>query len=250
MNTSFERVFRNFYSTARLGARGLPGDDESFRPNDGGGPFGFDITMALQVDYLINSLECDALIETGCYLGDTTTYLANTYPKLHLISCDIDSRYVDFTRQRLRGREHAQVYATSSPEVVALACERFARPFFYLDAHWGDPWPLRDELRAIVRGIVCIHDFNIERPGYAYDSYKGVPCDSKILGSIGAKQYWIGAPYAHYPFPCLQVGRRAGRAFLVVGLDSAPLEKSPWFEHRMVDESMVTPLGPPREERE
>lgn len=55
-----------FYRTERLGAVRLP---------DGGGPFGFDITVALIVDDLIAAYAWGAIVETGCFLGDITSYL-------------------------------------------------------------------------------------------------------------------------------------------------------------------------------
>ena len=42
---SAENVYKNFYRIRRLGAAEL---------SDGGGPFGFDITTALEFDYLID----------------------------------------------------------------------------------------------------------------------------------------------------------------------------------------------------
>jgi hypothetical protein len=52
-----------FYRTGRAGAQRL---------SDGGGPFGFDIAVALMVDELIREYDCDAVAETGCFAGDTT----------------------------------------------------------------------------------------------------------------------------------------------------------------------------------
>ena len=60
-----------FYRTWRAGACRLP---------DGGGPFGFDIAVALLADELITGYGCDAIAETGCFLGDTTAYPARRYP--------------------------------------------------------------------------------------------------------------------------------------------------------------------------
>jgi hypothetical protein len=52
--------------------------------------------------------------------------------------------------------------------------------FFYLDAHWGEYWPLRDEIKQIVklpRFVISIDDFKV--PGhrnFRYDSYGGKDC--------------------------------------------------------------------------
>lgn len=52
--------------------------------------------------------------------------------------------------------------------------------FFYLDAHWGEYWPLRDEIKQILRlsrFVISIDDFKV--PGhreFGYDSYGGKDC--------------------------------------------------------------------------
>lgn len=69
----------------------------------------------------------------------------------------------------------------SSPMVMAalLACGRFEGPFlFYLDAHGGDYWPLRDELK-VVAGLwladscIIIHDCQVPGKPFGFDSYNG-----------------------------------------------------------------------------
>ena len=83
---SAENVYKHFYRTLRLSATEL---------SDGGGPFGFDITTALEFDYLIERYQCDAVIETGSNMGDTTEYLARAYPHLTSVTCDVVDRDVD-----------------------------------------------------------------------------------------------------------------------------------------------------------
>ena len=70
---SSDNVYRHFYRIMRPGASEL---------SDGGGPFGFDITTALEFDFLIERYGCDAVIEAGCNVGDTTEYLARAYRRL------------------------------------------------------------------------------------------------------------------------------------------------------------------------
>ena len=70
------QILQNFYTTDRLNLGMI----------DDGGPFGFDIHFALEVDYLINAYECDAFIETGTNAGDTTDYLSKMYPNISIFS--------------------------------------------------------------------------------------------------------------------------------------------------------------------
>lgn len=47
--------------------------------------------------------------------------------------------------------------------------------FFYLDAHWGEDLPLRDELEIIFskwkRPIVMVDDFQVPNSDYGFDDY-------------------------------------------------------------------------------
>jgi hypothetical protein len=60
-----------------------------------------------------------------------------------------------------------------------MADESFRRKdiFFYLDAHWGEDLPLREEIEIIFgncpRAVVMVDDFKVpDDDGYRYDSYK------------------------------------------------------------------------------
>lgn len=206
---SSEEVYRQFYRVGRLGAREL---------SDGGGPFGFDITTALEVDWLIERYDCDAVIETGCNAGDTTAYLCRRYPTLAVISCDIKPEYASGTKRRLAGRTNAIVEEADSPDLIARYAGDFRCPFFYLDAHWYEDWPLERELSLIERGIVMVDDFDIGYPGFGFDEYNGVRCGPEMLVRFRDKipRYYTNNPGAFYEFPCLQNGRRGGKAYFPV----------------------------------
>jgi len=88
-----QMILSEFYTTVRAGC---------VRLSDGGGPFGFDIHVALNIDYLINAYNCDAIIETGCFLGDTTEYFSKMYPNIPVYSVDIDPNFTRFTRERTK----------------------------------------------------------------------------------------------------------------------------------------------------
>jgi hypothetical protein len=215
-------TFGAFYRVERAGAGRL---------SDGGGPFGFDITLALLVDDLLVRFSCDAVAETGCFVGDTTVYLARRYPDLPVVSCDVEAGHAAFARHRLAGETNASVACVDSPTMVANVCAEYERPLFYLDAHWGSDWPLARELDAIKAGIAVIHDFDIGHPRFAFDSYGGIACGPAFLAGItpSPERYFTPDPHADHPLPCLQVGRRAGVGVVVIGLDAGPLEGHPYL---------------------
>ena len=194
-----------FYRTGRAGAQRL---------SDGGGPFGFDIAVALMVDELIREYGCDAVAETGCFAGDTTFYLARRYPALPVYSCDTDRACAAFTARRLAGCPNAEVTCEDSPVMLARVAARHARPLAFLDAHWGADWPLIAELDIVTAaaGIAVIHDFDIGHDRFSYDTYGGVPCGPLLLPRMASPPAWYYTldPAAALPVPCLQTGRRAG----------------------------------------
>ena len=157
----------------RDGAAGDRPDGEragARRLSDGGGPFGFDIAVALLADEIIGSYECDAIAETGCFLGDTAAYLARRYPDLPVYTCDIDPGYSAFTTRRLAGCPNITVSCEDSPEMLARVSTKHKRPLAYLDAHWGEHWPLLAELDALSNGIALIHDFDIGHERFSFDT--------------------------------------------------------------------------------
>jgi hypothetical protein len=217
-------ILQEFYSTARAGQTRL---------SDGGGPFGFDITIALIADALIRGYHCDAICETGCHMGDTTSYLARAYPDLPIYTCDTDASAAAFTRRRVAGHGNVCVRLEDSPALVAQVCGDYERPLFYLDAHWRRPWPLRGELTAVQHGagVVMVDDFDIGHPRFAFDEYDGIRCGADVLAGLPTPitSYWTNDPDADYPLPCLQVGRRSGVAVLPIGLGHGPLDQCPYL---------------------
>jgi hypothetical protein len=143
----FDLTVNVFYRTGRAGAQRL---------SDGGGPFGFDIAVALMVDELIREYDCDAVAETGCFAGDTTFYLARRYLGLPVYSCDTNRECALFTARRLAGCPNTEVTCEDSPGMLARAASRHARPLFFLDAHWGKDWPRSGNARSRISAISCV----------------------------------------------------------------------------------------------
>lgn len=228
-----QRTFEVFYRVPRVG---------QIRLSDGGGPFGFDIHLALLVDELIGTLGCDAICETGCFVGDTTYYLAARYPGLPVHSCDVDPRHVAVTRRRLAPHGNATVTCRDSPQLVAEVLGRRTRPLFFLDAHWGAQWPLEQELELLAArvrsggAVAVVHDFDIGHPRFSYDSYDGRDCGPGLLAGLAhpPQVYFAPRPDGPWPLPCLQTGRRAGAAVIAFGLDDTPLRDHPLLDVRTV----------------
>jgi hypothetical protein len=222
---SLERVYDRFYRIPRAGAAEL---------SDGGGPFGFDIHAAIAFDFLVERYDCDAIIETGCNHGDTTHFLAECYPHLAILTCDVVGRYVDFVRERMGRYPGVTVDLCDSADLVKAVQGQFRRPIYFLDAHWYEEWPLARELESIQRGVVVVDDFDIGNPRYGYDEYKGVRCGPDMLRKHAERipVFYVNNPGAPFEYPCLQTGRLGGRAYFQVDLGIDYLRGSRYFTPR------------------
>jgi hypothetical protein len=231
-----DRTVAVFYRTARAGASRLA---------DGGGPFGFDIAIALLADQVITAYQCQAIAETGCFLGDTASYLARRYPQLPVYTCDTEPGFARFTAHRLAGCPNLTISCEDSPAMLARVSARHDRVFAFLDAHWADRWPLIPELDTLTSAVAMIHDFDIGHERFSYDTYSGIVCGPAVLAAMSdpPDRYFTFDPAATLPVPCLQTGRRAGVAVLAIGLGTGPLENSPYLASR----SLAGTAGPARE---
>ncbi len=224
MNEIIQKIYNNFYTTPRF----------SVGMSDGGGPFGFDIHFAIEVDYLINMYNCDAIFETGTNSGDTTEYLSKMYPEKSIITSEINKEIFNIAKRRLEGRDNIILNNESSEIILERYKDKFSLPFYYLDAHWYDYWPLKDELNSITRGVVCVSDFvlgeNKDGIYYAGDHYDGVVLDHKFLLNAGIDTtiYVNNHNGLHnYPLPCLQQVRRNGRAYFCKNVDDTFFKDNP-----------------------
>ncbi|MFJ4623630.1 hypothetical protein [Streptomyces sp. NPDC088812] len=222
-DSAVTQLLRAFYGTGRAG--GLD------RLAGGGGPLGFDVTTALQVQVLVSLYGCDGVVESGCHLGDSTEYFARAYPHLPVRACDIDPARSAFAGDRLAGFPHAQVRHGDSAELLPGLLAGMRRPLVFLDAHWGPGWPLSAELTALRTAVGVIDDFEIGHPRFGYDTYDGQVCGPQLVADTlpGLERMFVGHVEADYPLPCLQTDRRSGTGFLLLGLDDSPLAGHPWF---------------------
>jgi hypothetical protein len=201
-----------FYRTPRAG---------QVRLSDGGGPFGFDIGKALIVDYLLAAYGCDAVAETGCFLGDTTWFLGSCYPDLPVVACDFDPQAAFFTTSQTASLANVGVSCRDAVELVEQVTGAFARPLLYLDAHWGQRWPLHEELASARQGVVVIDDFDIGHPRFGFDVYDDLVCGPDLLARLPdpPPEFWVNDPDA--VSPPVSADRPASSAPWPPGTDSA-----------------------------
>lgn len=144
-------------------------------------------------------------IETGTCLGYTTDFLCDNYEKVHTI--EINENYLNFAlKNRLNKRDNVLVYIGSSADTLLKMIKDLPEQeniFIFLDAHWGQHCPLKDELRQIkesgIKPVIAIHDFLVpNKPNLGFDSINGQPFTYEwlkndfdaIYGETGYEYYY------------------------------------------------------------
>ncbi|MFC3230175.1 hypothetical protein ACFOGJ_23195 [Marinibaculum pumilum] len=117
--------------------------------------------------------------------------LPNT--RFSLFSIENNAHYADRSRRLFASNPNiAIVEGSSEAELKRLLAEGVIHDrdpwFFYLDAHWGEYWPLRDEIATILtlpQCIVVVDDFEVPgQPKWGFDMYQGVPCNMAVIADL------------------------------------------------------------------
>jgi hypothetical protein len=128
---------------------------------------------------IIGAVGVTGIVETGTHRGITTQFLWNLTGG-PVCSAESNPRLHRFAKRRLGGYEGVNLHLGDSSSLLRklAADDTFPkdRVFFYLDAHWGDELPLREELEIVRRNwadpVVMIDDFEVPGdPGYGFDDY-------------------------------------------------------------------------------
>jgi len=151
--------------------------------NGVGGPFNNQKIRRSIFEDIFKSYEPDYIIETGTFRAITTSYFASLEPTTSVISSEISDRYHRFSSLRMRNVNNVNLIKEDSramlhglvknnTDILSKKC------FFYLDAHWYNDLPLREEFEIITQHwnnfIIMVDDFEV--PGdssYTYDDYGG-----------------------------------------------------------------------------
>lgn len=118
------------------------------------------------------------IVETGTFRANTTAWFATF--GLPVITVEINPRYFGYARARMRIHANVALHEGHSIDflqsIIAGPIDRMAPTLFYLDAHWLDDLPLREEIELIVanfsRAVIVVDDFEVpDDPGYGFDDY-------------------------------------------------------------------------------
>ena len=129
-------------------------------------------------------------IETGTSDG-YSTYLLQPYFK-QIDTIEIVPETYELARQTLKQYPNIRQHLGNSPEVLDKIITPGQSDFIiFLDAHWDEYWPIKDELKVLAKNEVTvpiiIHDFfvpDFKNPyvaKYSYDAYKGHPLNNDYI---------------------------------------------------------------------
>jgi len=174
-------------SAVCLPAAGLKSGEDAARADESSLMFNRDLYLVEQVRVYHARHGFACALETGTHKAETTVGLARMFPKVYTVEVDIN--YFLASKAALLGCANVVARMGNSPEVIREILPELEYPLFaYLDAHWYDYWPLRDELMLLLSvrrpKLIMIHDFRVPGRNFGFDGYQGRPCDMDFIGDV------------------------------------------------------------------
>ena len=165
---------------------------------------------------LASVVDFDEVLETGTFRGNSTVFFSHT-TGLPIHTVEANPRYFHYSTRRLAPYPNVTVELGDSRPFLRRMAARAATstPLIYLDAHWEEDLPLREEVEIITssweRAVVIIDDFEVPGDaGYTFDDYGP--------GRRLCLDYLAGTPWPIF-FPTLasaeETGGRRGCAVIV-----------------------------------
>jgi len=144
-----------------------------------GGPFnGQTFRQQIFVE-LIKKIDFSAIAETGTFRGTTTEYL-HASSRLPVYTVELQPRFYWYAKTRFCTERNIMLFhgdrRSFLRHLAKLPTLTQKKVFFYLDAHWGDDLPLKEEVQFVFenfpKAVVMVDDFNVPGDeGYGYDDY-------------------------------------------------------------------------------
>jgi predicted O-methyltransferase YrrM len=176
---------------------------------------------------LLDLLQPAAVVETGTFRATTTAFIASHFAG-RILTCEIDPRWYLTARAKLSAYANVETHQTDSRSLLrALLAEQPAGTLiYYLDAHWQEDLPLREEIELILAydqpAVIMIDDFAVPSdPEYCYDDYgPGKTLSVALLAGIVPRNAALFFP----TLPARQeTGARRGCAVIGVGKTVTPV---------------------------
>lgn len=197
-----------------------------------GGPMNGQAFRRKIYEEVMERLPITAIVETGTFRGTTTEYFAASDLPVH--SAEASPRFHAYSRLRLRQvGSNIHLYQGDSRAVLRSLVDNASVPkdyvFFYLDAHWEEDLPLREEVEIVFanwrHAVIMVDDFEVPGSTYDFDNYgNGKVLNMAYLAplqDLGLRAFFPAAPADE------ETGARRGSVVLCVDAEvAAQLEAS------------------------
>lgn len=136
---------------------------------------------------LIDKFNIKKIIETGSYKGWSTSILSKT--GLIIESIELNKDYFDEAKEKNKFDNVTFFLGPSEIILENILYQEQKNLLFFLDAHWGEHWPLLDELNIIsrkkIKPVIIIHDFFVPdqngNPKFGFDQYQNQKLDYEYV---------------------------------------------------------------------
>lgn len=173
-------------------------------------PFNGDTFICEEFLKLKEKYSIEVAVETGSCIYTTTKWLCENFKRVETV--EINKTYADYGLHKIQEFHNCEAYigvdsVNFIEKVLYDSLSEELRPcIFFLDAHWGEHCPLKDELLAISRlklnrpPVIAIHDFKTYHPDVlGFDSYKGNDLSfDYIYEEVKMLEIAYGCDYFHY----------------------------------------------------
>jgi hypothetical protein len=157
-------------------------------------------------------------IETGTYRGTTTIFLATLSSKI-TYTIEINKKFFLQAKARLQNfDQNIQLINGDSAQEMKILLNNHSpideRLLVYLDAHWGEVLPIRDEVKVLCnwggKFIAIIDDFCIPTDsGFSFDVYSGIPIGLDLIPLYNGLEVWVSTIESG-----LETGAKRGTAYV------------------------------------
>ncbi len=136
-----------------------------------------------------NEINASSIIETGTFLGASTSLMAEMFPNKKIYTGEINEKNYQKALKKLKKYKNVKLFNEDSPTFLRkLFNEKLIgnMSLFFLDAHWLNNWPLEDEIRIIGERInhvvIFIDDFKVpNNPEFKFDFYENKECSLELI---------------------------------------------------------------------
>ncbi len=171
--------------------------------------FADDELTAQQIKKIIDTHGVRNVVETGIFEGKTTNRFR--LMGVNVIGVEINPEYAENSKtliereggnveiikkfwetneKTLLDSSVVKIILGNSPDVmktVAPILQKNGLTLYFLDAHWGDYWPIRDEIAVLQNYdnlIIIADDFKVPGKDWGYVSYKGKDLDWHYIEDV------------------------------------------------------------------